>query len=460
MKRLLAFIAVACPLVAQVSNPSIISVTSAPSGACSAGLPNRQVISTGALYSCQGGTWGEIGGGGGGGFTGTATSPHLTMGVGADVLGDSPATFASGLFTFPNNTLTGTNPSAFTNWTELSWTSFLELAGRSDNGIDAYPVGSGVFYQLNDQNAVGIDTDPAASGTVSSLDWIRNNSFSGMAEAIGAMGQVFVHGNGTTAEGHAYGSSGQVFVDNDVNEATGQYALGYFNLSGSDTPSVTVMNGLRTELAVGGSGALGTYTGVYIGSDGGFSGSGATVQHSRGLYIEGMQQGAVDNYQIYSNGTAPSYFHGGMQFDNLTGHGTAGVVAIDLTGNLSNSASPTISAANMTSFPASLARAAISNAVTSATGGSGTGTVACATASCTNLRGSYTVAGGTFATGTLLTLVWPTTTTAYVCSGSVLNNATGASIGYHSVATATGITFSSLTAATGLSIDIDYACQP
>jgi hypothetical protein len=102
----------------------------------------------------------------------------------------------------------------------------------------------------------------------------------------------------------------------------------------------------------------------------------------------------------------------------------------------------------------------VSNAISSATGGSGTGTVACATASCTNLRGSYTVAGGTFATGTLLTLVWPTTTTAYVCIGNVLNNATGASIGYHSVATATGMTFSSLTAATGLSVDIDYSCQP
>ena len=104
--------------------------------------------------------------------------------------------------------------------------------------------------------------------------------------------------------------------------------------------------------------------------------------------------------------------------------------------------------------------AAISNAITSATGGSGTGTITCVTASCTNLRGSYSIAGGTFATGTLLTLVWPTTTTAYVCTTAVLNNATGASIGYHSVATATGMTISSLTAATGLSIDLDYSCQP
>jgi hypothetical protein len=102
----------------------------------------------------------------------------------------------------------------------------------------------------------------------------------------------------------------------------------------------------------------------------------------------------------------------------------------------------------------------VSNSITSATGGSGTGTVTCATASCTNLRGSYTVAGGTFATGTLLALVWPTTTTAYVCSASVLNNATGASIGYHSVATATGMNITSLTAVTGLSVDIDYSCTP
>lgn len=102
----------------------------------------------------------------------------------------------------------------------------------------------------------------------------------------------------------------------------------------------------------------------------------------------------------------------------------------------------------------------VSNAITSATGGAGTGAVTCLTAACTNLRGSYTVAGGTFATGTLLTLVWPTTTTAYACHASVLNSATGASIGYHSVATATGMTISSLTAATGLTVDIDYSCEP
>jgi hypothetical protein len=54
----------------QVSNPSIISVSIAPSGSCSAGLPNQQVVSTGTQYSCQDvtgsiGTWAALAGGGG-----------------------------------------------------------------------------------------------------------------------------------------------------------------------------------------------------------------------------------------------------------------------------------------------------------------------------------------------------------------------------------------------------------
>jgi hypothetical protein len=71
IKRWLLALLLLSPLVhAQVSNPSIISVSTAPSGACTSGLPNQQVISTGVQYSCQGGTWAAIGGGGG-----TTTNP-------------------------------------------------------------------------------------------------------------------------------------------------------------------------------------------------------------------------------------------------------------------------------------------------------------------------------------------------------------------------------------------------
>ena len=74
------------PLIAQVSNPSIIVVSSAPSGSCGgSGLPMQYVFSTGVLYACQNGTWGQIGSGGGGGpylplaggtMTGLLTTPE------------------------------------------------------------------------------------------------------------------------------------------------------------------------------------------------------------------------------------------------------------------------------------------------------------------------------------------------------------------------------------------------
>src|ERR1017187_5654075 len=52
-------------VLAQVSNPPIYTVITAPSGACAAGLPNQQVYSTGVQYSCQNvtgstGTWGAF----------------------------------------------------------------------------------------------------------------------------------------------------------------------------------------------------------------------------------------------------------------------------------------------------------------------------------------------------------------------------------------------------------------
>ena len=53
-------------LHAQVTAPTIILVGSAPSGSCSNNLPDRQVASTGILYSCQSGTWTQIGAAGSG----------------------------------------------------------------------------------------------------------------------------------------------------------------------------------------------------------------------------------------------------------------------------------------------------------------------------------------------------------------------------------------------------------
>ena len=59
--RLLAFsVFMLCGIMARADNITIIWVNSAPSGSCTNGQPMQYVISTGALYSCQAGTWGKI----------------------------------------------------------------------------------------------------------------------------------------------------------------------------------------------------------------------------------------------------------------------------------------------------------------------------------------------------------------------------------------------------------------
>src|SRR5271170_4918825 len=91
-------------LRAQVTNPSIVSVSSAPSGACTSGLPNQQVITTGTQYSCQSGTWGAIAGSGG---SGTVTSVGVTTANGVSATGGPITT--SGNFSFSLGAITPTS---------------------------------------------------------------------------------------------------------------------------------------------------------------------------------------------------------------------------------------------------------------------------------------------------------------------------------------------------------------
>lgn len=99
-------------VMAQPTNPSIVWVSTAPSGACTNGATLQAVISTGSLYSCQSLTWAAVGpsGGGGGTLTGTGTNGFFTCWTAsATVLGncimDFAATSAATLTTaFPGTT--------------------------------------------------------------------------------------------------------------------------------------------------------------------------------------------------------------------------------------------------------------------------------------------------------------------------------------------------------------------
>jgi hypothetical protein len=78
---------------AQLSQPGVQYVNTAPTGACSFNPPIRVVRSTGVIYTCNNGTWGPIGTGGGGSGTvspGTVYSPVYYTANSATVGGVTP----------------------------------------------------------------------------------------------------------------------------------------------------------------------------------------------------------------------------------------------------------------------------------------------------------------------------------------------------------------------------------
>jgi hypothetical protein len=61
----LSLFVAALSLHAQVSTPGVRYVPVAPSGACSQAPPVQVLNSSGAIYTCNNGTWGAVGSGGG-----------------------------------------------------------------------------------------------------------------------------------------------------------------------------------------------------------------------------------------------------------------------------------------------------------------------------------------------------------------------------------------------------------
>lgn len=109
---IIAFLAVRCS--AQVGPGYLFYVQTAPSGACSSSQGPQYVLGSGLLYTCQSGTWAQVGGGGSGTvtnvtFTGDGTVLSSTPSAAVTTSGTLQAALANaGAGTVLNNA-TGTS---------------------------------------------------------------------------------------------------------------------------------------------------------------------------------------------------------------------------------------------------------------------------------------------------------------------------------------------------------------
>ena len=341
-----------------------------------------------------------------------------------------------------------------------------------DNGANPVAGSSAMPFYLFRRNGsfLSILMDPSADsytfgnqggGTIvakSFQSFLGVPSIFSAGTTIGGSAVCLVSGTNCPSNGITGGTTGYVGIFGSSTSISSGIALG---TTGSDIPQLS--GGLLASSTVPWAvpGAIGsttpnsgafttlTATSLALGSSpptcgSGVSGCGAFAEAGTAV----TATAGVDTIRADSSHLFKVDLNGGSEFTSLMNFSTvnlASSAAGGVTGLLPN--------ANIAN-----PYTAISNPITSATGGSGTGTITCLTTACTNLRGTYSVAGGTFTTGTFLTLVWPTTTTAYACTVTQ-NGGAGLGVG-NSVATATGVSFSNTATILGTTVTVNYSCQP
>jgi hypothetical protein len=293
-------------IAAQVSNPSVIPAS--PPGSCTAGVPLWAVFSTGTLYICNNGTPTAISGGGGGGVSGSGTSGFIPAWTGTTALGNSH--LDDGKTTAA--TVTSSEP--------LSVQAHASAGvGSSINGYGGVP--SILLLQET-------QTDGDATALIAALTYNPTVTSAG-GQAV--YSELDFSLDGTTSADNLSAVDGESYNHSNT-VATTEFRGGYFYSDSPGSGSVTNQSGLVAQVDKTGSGNDAQLADAWLQSPSFGLGTGTVTQFD-GLRIDQIS-GATHNYQIYSAGTATSYFHGGMQFDNLPTTAQTSVVGIDSSGNL------------------------------------------------------------------------------------------------------------------------------
>jgi len=312
--------------------------------------PVKVLFSTGALYTCHNGTWGISGGGGGGGIGGGGTlgfipkfTPDGTT-LGNSALDEGVTRIDADTLTNKvfNVSIASTSPANLTN---QSWYSEITMA----------PVGAWTGtaeFTTNMWVEQQADFD-ASSGTINQSNGYFETISNGDTTPIEAMTGLYseIQTNGTAPVDFTYGIA--AFNGNyggTIGHLTGADLEGYSEhgtvTSGVGTDSIytqagngttTTGIGVRGYLELGDTGAITTGY-EFLARTPVFDSGTSQITNLYGIYIEDMKPSAqvTNAYQLYSAGAAPTYFHSAtFQLDNLTGHGSSGLVGADASGNLS-----------------------------------------------------------------------------------------------------------------------------
>ncbi len=220
MKRLLWSVLFWTSLAtAQVVGPGFVNyVTSAPSGACSQGSQMRVVLGSGSVYTCQSGTWAQVGGAGGSGTVtsvlgtanqinsdGSTTTPTLSL---SSTL-VTPGTFSLGGNVISNITVSKASARITINATSNTAAVVFTSDAGSPNGFSIYKHSGGtsttgvlgIFDDALNNDVILINDSPGA-GTVQFQNGpspIFSNGLISNTFSTGAAGAGNCGANGTAA---------------------------------------------------------------------------------------------------------------------------------------------------------------------------------------------------------------------------------------------------------------------
>ena len=326
MKKLLLFLCLACCVAfAQVNtvNGKVTYTSTVPSGSCSQNNQAEFIVPTGALWSCQNGTWTQIGGSGTGvsSVSGTANQVDVATGTTTPVISLDPAIILPGSLTVPTGSsilVSGSGTIAATTAGNMStsgtaWQVWGENSGASSQGWQtppissfASPTASATFTQPSGNTTTFNGTAPGSSagaGTAGTTDFAvtqaAGGATTGSATTAGAGASGTLNGGG--AGGSGAGGT------NAVGGAGGSFTLSA-GAGGASSGSAVNSNGGNIILSPGAAGTGG----------GGTAGVAGTVVFPLGSVSSPAFQatGSAANTGFYwSSTTAPCTLSAGAVVD-------------------------------------------------------------------------------------------------------------------------------------------------